>query len=56
MMIGTVAVLMVMIVLMMIMNFSSMSHLIVLVMAARIGAGLGLEGRLHVRYLRAQLR
>ena len=39
----------------MVMNFSSMAHLIVLMMAARIGAGLRLERRLDVRHLRPKL-
>jgi len=55
-MIGVVTMLMVMIVvMMMIMNFSAMSHFVVLMVAARVGAGLGLEGRLDVRDVRAQL-
>lgn len=40
---------------MMVMNFSSMTHFIVLVVAARVGAGLRLERRLNVRNLRTKL-
>ena len=42
-------------VVMMIMNFSAMPHFIVLMMSTCVGARLGLEGRLDMRHLRAQL-
>ena len=45
---------MILLFMMMVMNLSAMPHLIVLMVSARVGAGLGLEGRLDVGDFRAE--